>query len=107
MLDEPATARALARYLYRGVVCGAIDEAELLDATGLIAAAPELLARPKSDTEHVLSGAPTSDTPTSGAPASDTSTSDVRCPGRPGAPTSGTPTSGTPASDTPTSDPAE
>lgn len=109
MLDEPATARALARYLYRGVVCGAIDEAELLDATGLTAARLELLARPKSDTEHVLSGAPTSGTPTSGAPASDTSTSDTSTSGAPtsGAPTSGTPTSGTPASDTPTSDPAE
>lgn len=109
VLDEPATARALARYLYRGVVCGAIDEAELLDATGLTAARLELLARPKSDTEHVLSGAPTSDTPTSGAPASDTSTSDTSTSGAPtsGAPTSGTPTSGTPASDTPTSDPAE
>ena len=29
ILDEPATARALARYLYRGYVCGAVDSAEL------------------------------------------------------------------------------
>jgi hypothetical protein len=27
--DEPATARALARYVLRGVDCGAVDEAEL------------------------------------------------------------------------------
>lgn len=56
VMDEPATARALARYLYRGYVCGAIDEAELLETTGLSAARIELLARPKSDTENVLSG---------------------------------------------------
>lgn len=55
VMDEPATARALARYLYRGYVCGAIDEAELLETTGLDAARIELLARPKSDTERVLS----------------------------------------------------
>ncbi|GAB95635.1 citrate lyase beta subunit [Kineosphaera limosa] len=54
VMDEPATARALARYLYRGYSCGAIDEAELRAGTGLDAARLELLARPKSDTENVL-----------------------------------------------------
>ena len=53
ILDEPATARALARYLYRGYVCGAVDSAELEAAVGLDAAQIELLARPKSDTENV------------------------------------------------------
>ena len=53
ILDEPATARALARYLYRGYVCGAVDSAELKAATGLDATQIELLARPRSDTENV------------------------------------------------------
>ena len=53
ILDEPATARALARYLYRGYVCGAVDSAELRGATGLDAGQIELLSRPKSDTENV------------------------------------------------------
>ena len=54
ILDEPATARALARYLYRGFVCGAVTEAELHGAVGLDAARLELLSRPKSDTENVV-----------------------------------------------------
>ncbi len=33
--DEPATARALAAYLLRGVDCGAVDEAEVLAGVGL------------------------------------------------------------------------
>jgi citrate lyase beta subunit len=33
--DEPATARALAAYLLRGLDCGAVDEAEVLDGCGL------------------------------------------------------------------------
>ena len=53
VMDEPATARALARYLYRGYVCGAVTEAELLAAVGLDATRLELLSRPKSDTENV------------------------------------------------------
>jgi citrate lyase beta subunit len=53
ILDEPATARALARYLYRGFACGAVDETELAAATHLDSTELELLARPKSDTEHV------------------------------------------------------
>jgi hypothetical protein len=35
VLDEPATARALAGYLARGIDCGAIDAAEVQQATGL------------------------------------------------------------------------
>jgi citrate lyase beta subunit len=53
VMDEPATARALARYLYRGFICGAVTEAELITAVGLDAARLELLSRPKSDTENV------------------------------------------------------
>ena len=53
VLDEPATARALARYLYRGFTCGALDETEVVDSTGLDGNALAALARPKSDTEHL------------------------------------------------------
>jgi OHCU decarboxylase len=35
VLDEPATALALAGFLLRGVDCGALDLSEVLDATGL------------------------------------------------------------------------
>ena len=35
VLDEPATARALAGYLARGIECGALDAAEVQQATGL------------------------------------------------------------------------
>ena len=53
IMDEPATARALARYLHRGRVCGAVEEAELEHATGLTSDQIERLARPKSDTENL------------------------------------------------------
>jgi hypothetical protein len=51
--DAPATARALASYLCRGLACGALDEAELINSTGLDGSALATLARPKSDTEHL------------------------------------------------------
>ena len=51
VLDEPATARALARYLHRGYACGAVDESELVAATRLDAAALAARARPHSDSE--------------------------------------------------------
>ena len=51
ILDEPATARALARYLYRGYVCGAVEQAELVSSASLDPAQLEALARPHSDTE--------------------------------------------------------
>jgi hypothetical protein len=54
ILDEPATARALARYLYRGHACGATTEAELITAVSLDATRLELLSRPKSETENVI-----------------------------------------------------
>ena len=53
VMDEPATARALARYLYRGFACGALDGSELITGTGLDGDALAVLARPKSDTEHL------------------------------------------------------
>ncbi|MFC4137987.1 MULTISPECIES: DUF6986 family protein [unclassified Microbacterium] len=42
IMDEPATARALARFVVRGAECGAITEAEVREATG---AEPEELIR--------------------------------------------------------------
>ena len=51
ILDEPATARALARYLYRGFACGAVEESELVASAHLDAAQLATLARPHSDTE--------------------------------------------------------
>ena len=35
VLDEPATARALATVVLRGLDCGALDEAEVREATGV------------------------------------------------------------------------
>jgi citrate lyase beta subunit len=54
ILDEPATARALARFLQRGLSCGAVEEAEVTAATGLTADQVASLARPRSDTEHLV-----------------------------------------------------
>lgn len=45
VLDEPATAQALASFLARGLRCGALDDAELAAATGVPAAALDALAR--------------------------------------------------------------
>lgn len=42
ILDEPATARALARFIHRGLACGALTDAEVTDAAGVT---PEELAR--------------------------------------------------------------
>lgn len=58
VMDEPATARALARYLYRGYACGAVTETELITAVGLDGSRLELLSRPKSDTENVVISLP-------------------------------------------------
>ncbi len=55
ILDEPATARALARYLHRGLACGAVEESELSDVAGLDAGQLAALARPHSDTETLRS----------------------------------------------------
>lgn len=48
IMDEPATARALARFVHRGVLCGAVTEAELEDAAGLDGRALFALAHPKA-----------------------------------------------------------
>jgi citrate lyase beta subunit len=45
VLDEPATAEALARFLLRGLGCGALDEDEVASATTLDRAAIDRLAR--------------------------------------------------------------
>jgi citrate lyase beta subunit len=63
VMDEPATVRALARYLQRGHDCGAIDEAELVAMTGLTAAQVGALARPRSDTKGVVPSAATASSP--------------------------------------------
>ncbi|MGY1831561.1 DUF6986 family protein [Geodermatophilus sp. SYSU D01180] len=44
VLDEPATARALAGVVTRGLDCGAVDDAEVTGATGLDRAALDALA---------------------------------------------------------------
>lgn len=46
VLDEPATARALAWFVLRGVQCGAIDEVEVAADIGLDSAALAALAHP-------------------------------------------------------------
>lgn len=45
ILDEPATARALARYLQRGLACGAVADHEVESSTGLTADRIASLAR--------------------------------------------------------------
>jgi citrate lyase beta subunit len=63
VMDEPATVRALSRYLQRGHDCGAIDEAELVAMTGLTSAQVGALARPRSDTQGVVPSAATASSP--------------------------------------------
>jgi hypothetical protein len=48
VMDEPATALALASYLIRGLDAGAVTEAEVSEASGLDRAALEGLARKPS-----------------------------------------------------------
>ncbi len=62
VLDEPATARALARFVDRGVSCGAVGEADLRAATGLDRATLARLAQPKSDTEGLRAPNPAEET---------------------------------------------
>ncbi|MFJ8504295.1 DUF6986 family protein [Streptomyces avermitilis] len=47
VMDEPATAKALSGYLLRGLDCGALDAAEVAEATGLTRAALEGFAGPR------------------------------------------------------------
>ena len=47
VMDEPATAKALSGYLLRGLDCGALDVAEVTEATGLTRAQLEGFAAPR------------------------------------------------------------
>ncbi len=47
VMDEPATAKALAGHLLRGLDCGALDDAEVARATGLARADLETFASPR------------------------------------------------------------
>ncbi|AVV46273.1 aldolase/citrate lyase family protein [Streptomyces sp. ID05-04B] len=47
VMDEPATAKALSGYLLRGLDCGALDPAEVGEATGLTRPALEAFASPR------------------------------------------------------------
>lgn len=47
ILDEPATARALARFVHRGVLCGAVTEAEVNELAGISLPDLEALAHPR------------------------------------------------------------
>ena len=49
VLDEPATARALARFVHRGLLCGALTAAEIEQGTGLTGVELAALAHPKAD----------------------------------------------------------
>lgn len=48
VMDEPATARALARFAHRGLLCGAVSTAELDSAVGISEAELFALAHPKA-----------------------------------------------------------
>ena len=45
VMDEPATAQALAAFVTRGLHCGALDETEVVEATGVGRDALDALAR--------------------------------------------------------------
>jgi hypothetical protein len=66
VMDEPATVRALAGFLRRGLACGAVDEDEVRAATGLDGPTVTELARPRSDTAALVAprdGTTEGDTP--------------------------------------------
>ena len=54
--SEDSVKGALARYLYRGLVCGAVSETELSRSAGLTGSQLAALARPRSDIEGVALG---------------------------------------------------
>ena len=78
VLEEPATARALAGYLIRGLDCGATDDAEVTDGCGLDRVALDALAatgrlpRPAATSTSPTSTSPT--TTSAGATAADPAT---------------------------------
>jgi len=47
-MDEPATARALARYIHRGLACGAVEEEEVAALAQISVAELEALALNRS-----------------------------------------------------------
>ncbi|WP_028280001.1 hypothetical protein [Arthrobacter sp. H5] len=49
ILDEPATARALARFVHRGLLCGAVSSDEVSGLAGISTADLEALAHPKKN----------------------------------------------------------
>jgi hypothetical protein len=51
ILDEPATARALARFVHRGVLCGAVTEAEVNELAGISLSELGALAHPRKSPE--------------------------------------------------------
>ena len=55
-LDEPATARALAAVVLRGLDCGALDDGEVRTATGVERAEPARLARRSARTDTSATG---------------------------------------------------
>ncbi|GAB3278064.1 hypothetical protein GCM10027449_18030 [Sinomonas notoginsengisoli] len=57
VLDEPATARALAAFVLRGVQCGAADADEVLASTGLTELELTRLAHPRLAQDHHAAGA--------------------------------------------------
>ncbi len=48
VMDEPATARALARFVHRGLLCGAVSTTELDSAVGISGAELFALAHPRA-----------------------------------------------------------
>jgi hypothetical protein len=52
IMDEPATARALARFVSRGVQCGAVDAPEVAEQAAITAAELRTLAHPKLSRDH-------------------------------------------------------
>lgn len=52
IVDEPATLRALAAFVARGIACGAVTEDEATDASGLGSAARAALAQTRPSTEE-------------------------------------------------------
>ncbi|MCQ1955723.1 aldolase/citrate lyase family protein [Arthrobacter sp. zg-Y826] len=55
VLDEPATARALARFVHRGLLCGALSEAEIARGTGLTGVELAALAHPAAQPSNSAS----------------------------------------------------
>ncbi len=48
VMDEPATARALAGFIHRAVACGAVADAEVIESAGITPAQLAALARPSA-----------------------------------------------------------